>query len=100
MTHRWRWCAAFRNRRGLKKSNLKLGGWGDAESYANASNSVAGKGDRPATLDGSTTTYLDLAAATEAEAMEQRKVLENDRDVDPSDSLHLPTSAFGIGRRA
>jgi hypothetical protein len=86
-------------RHSCKLHNFKLRGWGHAESYAIASNTAAGKEDRPATLDESTATYLDLAAATEAEVMEKRKVLENDRDVDPLDSLHHPTSAFGIGRR-
>jgi hypothetical protein len=82
-------------RHSCKLHNFKLGGWGHAESYAIASNTAAGKEDRPATLDESTTTYLDLATATEAGAMEKRKVLGNEQDADLLDISPPVPSVLG-----
>lgn len=95
-------CAVFGRRRGISKGQFKLSGWGDAETYANASNSnsvTTSKMGRPATPGQST--YLDLAAATEAEALQARKSQMNDNDPEENaEMMHLPTSDFGIGRRA
>lgn len=82
------------------KGQSKLSGWGDAESYAGVSNSVAASKGGAAAAPGQTT-YLDLAAATEAEALQQRRSEKNQNGMeDEQDTLHLPTSDFGIGRRA
>lgn len=96
-----RTCAVIGQRRGIKKGQFKLGGngWGDAESYATASNSIAGKNGPPAGQGQST--YLDLAAATEAEALQHKRSMQRSIDLqDDPDSMSLPTSDFGIGRRA
>ena len=91
----------YGRRRGIQKGQFKLGGngWGDAESYATASNSIANKGGAPAGQ--SQSTYLDLAAATEAEAMQHKKSMQRTMDLqDDTEDMSLPTSDFGIGRRA
>jgi hypothetical protein len=73
-----------------------MGSWGgDAESYAQHSNAMASK-DRPATPGN---TYLDLAA--EAEALQNKKSGISEKDpLSSPNHIHLPTSDFGIGRRA
>lgn len=91
----------YGQRRGMKKGQFKLGGngWGDAESYATASNSTANKGSAPAGQ--SQSTYLDLAAATEAEALQNKRSVQSTIDLqDGTHNMSLPTSDFGIGRRA
>lgn len=83
------------------KGQFKMSSWGDAETYASVSNSVAGSKAGAAQADpGQNSTYLDLAAASEAEALQQRKSAQNNNDMENQDALDLPTSDFGIGRRA
>lgn len=86
-------------KKGIPHGSFRLRSWaGDAETYATQSNAAAGlkHDDHPAEAPGNT--YLDLAAATEAEALSSRKASKGQ----PSspNQMNLPTSDFGIGRRA
>ena len=91
--------AVLGRRKGIPHGSFRLRSWaGDAESYATQSNAAAGhkQVDHPA--EAPSNTYLDLAAATEAEALNSRKASKGQPG--SPNQMNLPTSDFGIGRRA
>lgn len=91
-------CAVLGRKKGIPHGSFRLRSWaGDPESYATQSNAAAGHKQMDHPAEAPSNTYLDLAAASEAEALNRKA--SKGQPSSPN-QMNLPTSDFGIGRRA